>query len=146
MALDSQQVAETLVFDRDRLNALREQWLRLMELAVWGDVGSSKMGALGRMRKRLLEVGENLNTFVGDRGWIPRPREQLKSALGASVKLRDSLLSLERAAATTGGGADFAEFERLLLDFRRDLMALVEAHENRWATLLDSQYADEDDD
>ena len=145
MALDTREVAASFEFDPQRLETLRGQWLRLLDLAVWGDLHCPKMGALGRMRKRFLEIGENLRTFVGDRGWIPQPREQLKSALGASVKLRDSLLSLERAASLVDGGEDFAEFEQTLLAFRQDLMAFIEEQEGRWAELLDSQYADQDD-
>lgn len=142
MTLDRRQVSESLTFDPASVAALRQSWLRLMNIGVWGELSSPKIGAMARMRKRLLEVGENLRSLFAPRDWIPQPREQLKSALGSGIKLRDSLMALERAAALVEGGADFPEFEQVLLGFYRDLLALLEQYEARWAGLLDSQYGD----
>ena len=146
MAFDPARVSASFDFDRDVLAALRRDWLELLDLAVFGDVRSSKIGAVDRLRKRLLESGESLRSLTNDRGWIPHPREQIKGAMGASVKLRDVLLGLERAAQSVDGGRDFARFEQKLLGFRHALLQLLERHETQWATLLEEQYGDEDED
>ena len=144
MTFDTQKVEASFAFDPDTVAHLRQSWLKLLDTSVWGDVTSTKIGAVARMRKRLLEVGENMRSVTASRDWIPHPREQLKSGLGASVKLRDSLLGLERAAATLEGGEDFKDFEAALLTFRRELLMLLEQHEAWWAELLDSQYDEEE--
>ncbi|NIR60981.1 MAG: hypothetical protein GWO02_16450 [Gammaproteobacteria bacterium] len=146
MGIDPEAVERTFAFDRGRVAGLRARWARLMELAVWGELKAAKVGAVPRLRKRLLELGEDLRSVVSDRRWIPRPRERVKGALGASLKLRDTLLGLERAAKLVEGGADFERFEHELLDFRRRLLELVEPHESMWGELLESQYAGEDGD
>ena len=146
MALDPAQVATSLRFDAEAVTDLRARWLRLLDTAVWGELKSVRMGALARMRKRLLELGENLRSLTADRAWIPQPRERVKSAMAAALNLRDTLLGLERAAHAVEGGADFAGFERELLEFRRRLLQLLERHEHAWAELLESQYAGGTDD
>ncbi len=143
--LDPQQVAQSFRFDPQAAQDLRARWLRLVDLGVWGDLKSPRLGALARMRKRLLETGENLRSLLSDRSWIPQPREQVKSALGACVKLRDGLLDLERAARLVEGGADFARFESELLALRAALLRLLEHHERAWAELLEGLYADPED-
>lgn len=140
MGLDSERVAQSFRFDAASVRELRGGWARLMEFAVWGELKSARIGALPRLRKRVLETGENLRSLVADRGWIPQPREQVKSALGACVKLRDGLLDLERAARLVEGGADFARFEAELLEFRAGLLRLLERHEGLWAGLLEGLY------
>lgn len=145
MTFDQKQLAQSFMFDPDAVKRLREAWRELMDLSVWGDLHAGKIGAVARLRKRLLEVGENMRSFVASRDWIPHQREQLKSGLGSSVKLRDSLLSLERAAVSLESGEDFKGFEALLLGFRQELLTLMEKHEAQWAALLDSQYAEEEE-
>ncbi|MEJ2479312.1 MAG: hypothetical protein P8Y78_03875 [Acidihalobacter sp.] len=146
MAFDPDRVSASFDFDRDQVAALRRNWLTLLDLAVFGDIRSSKIGAVDRLRKRLLESGEGLRSLTNDRSWIPQPREQIKGAMGASVKLRDVLLGLERAAQSVDGGADFTRFEETLLGFRHELLRLVEHHEALWAMLLEEQYNDDADD
>ncbi len=146
MALDAQQVAVSFQFDPEQVADLHSRWLRLLDLSVWGELKSAQMGVLPRLRKRLLELGENLRSLLSDRTWIPQPREQVKGAMGASLRLRDSLGDLERAAALIEGGADFPQFERGLLEFRQRLLTLMEGHEHVWAGLLDSQYSDDVED
>lgn len=143
--LNNEQIAASFNFDPATTTALREQWRRLIEIAVWGELRIAKLGALPRLRKRLLEVGENLHSLFASRDWIPQPREQLKSALGTSVKLRDSLMDLERTAVGLETSPDMAEFEPLLLAFRQTILALVERHEAQWAGMLDSQYSEADE-
>ncbi len=142
MQLNEQSVSAALSFDAEQIQRLRGQWLHLLDLAVWEELCFDKLGALSRLRKRLLEVGENLRSLSAGRDWIPQPRERLKSALGSSIKLRDSLLALERVATLLAGGEAAAEFQRCLLSFRQELLAFLEQYENHWAELLDSQYDD----
>jgi hypothetical protein len=142
--MDKEKVAASFAFDPEQVAALRTRWLELLDLAVWGDLKSARIGAVPRLRKRLLELGEHLRSLVSDRTWIPQPREQVKGAMGASLNLRESLLNLERAAVLLEGGADFPQFEQGLLDFRGRLLTLMERHEALWGDLLESQYREDD--
>ena len=148
MAFDENLVRQSFDFDPVQTDELRARWLALMELCVWGELKSQTLGALPKLRKRLLEVGENLRSVLNDRGWIPQLRERIKGAMAASLNLRDALLQLERAAKVVDGGADFARFEQDVLAFRQALLVFMEHHERLWGDLLESQYAeplDEDD-
>ncbi|MBD3619327.1 MAG: hypothetical protein HUJ28_07635 [Chromatiales bacterium] len=150
MPFDEQRVAESFAFDPAQIDALRTGWRDLLDLAVWGDLKTQKIGAVPRLRKRLLELGENLRSVINDRRWIPQERERIKGAMGAMLNLRDALLQLERAAQVIDGGEDFARFETDLLDFRQQLLVFIEKHERLWGDLLESLYDepldDEDDD
>ena len=117
---------------------LRAQWLRLMELALWGELKSARLGAAGKLRKRLLELGERLASLCADRAWIPRPREQLKNALASALNLKDALLQVEQSAQGLEGGAGHADFEAALIAFHRDLLGGLAERENLWAALLDA--------
>lgn len=145
MSINQQDVLNTLAFDPEQLEQLRHRWSALMEQSVWGELQLSKIGALPRLRKRILELGEVLASLFADRSWIPQPREQLKNALGTSVKLRDALLALERSAVLINGGAGRETFEAELLEFRQQLLQLLEKHEAQWAALLETQYEEQDD-
>ncbi len=123
---------------------LRAQWLALMELAVWGELKATRLGGAGKLRKKLLELGERLVSLAADRAWIPRPREQLKNALASALNVKDALLQLEQSAQGVEGGADRPAFEAALIRFHRDLLAGLAERENHWATLLDA-LAEEDD-
>ncbi len=142
MTFDPDRVNASFAFEEGILQTLRQEWIELLDVAVFGDIRANKLGAIDRLRKRLLECGEGLHSLTNDRSWIPHPREQIKSAMGSSVKLRDTLLGLERAAQTLNGGVDFPAFEKKLLHFRHTLLKLIENHENQWASLLDEQYND----
>lgn len=140
MSWDQTQVERSFDFDREQVAELRTRWLQLIEISVWGDLKGTNIGALPRLRKRMLELGEHLRSLLTRRDWLSQPREQVKSAMASSVNLRETLLNLERAAKLVGGGGDFARFERDLLDFRRRLLRLMEKHEMQWGTLLEWQY------
>lgn len=140
MSLDSRRVADSFSFDGEEVAELRRRWLSLLDRAVWDDLSADKLGGLPRLRKRMLELGENLRSVISDKGWIPHPREQIKSATAACLNLRESLLNLERAAKHLSKGEGVREFESDLIEFRRLLLAFVERHEARWCRLLDSQY------
>ena len=148
MPFDEQLVRQSFDFDPEQIQDLRRRWIALLELGVWGDLKSQKIGAIPRLRKRLLETGENLRSVVNDRSWIPQVRERIKGAMAASLNLRDALLHLDRAAQVVDGGEDFADFERDILEFRHNLLAFMEKHEQQWGDLLESQYDEpvEDDD
>lgn len=148
MPFDEKRVAESFDFDADQIMDLRTRWRDLVDLAVWGDLKTQKIGAVPRLRKRLLELGENLRSVVNDRSWIPQERERIKGAMGAMLNLRDALLQLERAAQVVDGGSDFTRFEANILEFRQHLLVFVEKHEKLWGDLLESLYdeAIEEDD
>lgn len=137
--MDSETVKQALVIDPGWVRSARQVWLALIELAVWGDLGSSSLGASPRVRKRVLEVGEKFRSLAADRAWIPHPREQVKNALACALGLKDSLSELERTATSLDRGADLDAFFEGLRELR-SLVAGIEPLEGRWAQLLDSQY------
>lgn len=145
MGLNQDDVTAALTFDYEKIAAFKVSWLRLMELSVWGDVSINKIGAMPRLRKRLLEIGENIQSLIAARAWIPHPREQLKSALGASIKLRDSITAVDTLITQVDGGRQRNEFLPLWQELKTSLTTFVAEHENRWANLLDSQLADTDE-
>lgn len=122
----------------------RAAWLELMELAVFGDMRASRLGTMGRLRKRVLDVGEKLRSFTNDRGWIPHPREQLKNALGSALSLKESLGLLAASAAEADGGAGRERFQTRLAELKQ-LVEELEPKQNAWAALLDSQYRQGED-
>ena len=146
MPWDETQVERSFDFDPAQVTDLRARWLQLIEISVWGDLKSTNIGALPRLRKRMLELGEHLRSLLTRRDWLSQPREQVKSAMASSVNLREALLNLERAAKLVNGGDDFARFERGLLDFRQRLLRLMEKHEMQWGELLEQQYDEPVDD
>ena len=120
------------------IKELRTHWLALMDFAVWGDIKSDKLGAVSRLRKRLLDLGERLRSVAADRTWIPKARERLKNALGSCLNLRDSLVATERAAQDLTGGTDLQAFSEQLIAFHRLVQTELQAHETAWATALES--------
>ncbi|TCV84693.1 hypothetical protein [Sulfurirhabdus autotrophica] len=142
--MDAEAVRKSVTLDPQWANELKQAWLALMELTVWGDVKSTRLGAMGKLRKKTLDLGEKLKSLAADREWIPHPRERVKNALGSSFNLRDSLLQLERAAKDVDGGSELASFSQLMIRLHTLIVPPLEILENQWATLLDSQYQDED--
>lgn len=141
--MDANEVRDAVTLDPAWVDELRARWTALMELAVWGEVKSSRLGATSRMRRRLLEVGEKLRSLAAEREWIPHPREQVKNALGSAYSLKDALLQFERAAQDVDGGADADAFSAQAVALHQSITRALPALENRWAALLDSQYLDE---
>lgn len=142
------------MFDREEVNAtlalpetwrteLRARWLRLQELSVWGDLKSGQIGALPKLRKRVLDVGEKLRSVCNDRAWIPHPREQIKNALGSSLNLLDARKKLEETARDLDGGADLAAFQTELAALRDALDHVLGPRDQRLAALLDRQYGED---
>ncbi|WP_017925183.1 hypothetical protein [Thioalkalivibrio sp. HL-Eb18] len=145
MPFDPQQLEASFAFDPETTRDLRERWSRLITNAVWGDLKTGTIGAVPRLRKRLLELGENLRSLLSDRAWIPHERERVKGAMAAALNLRDSLQQTDRAAKLLNGGEDFAAFEADYLAFRKALLTFLEQHEQVWGDLLESLYDDAPD-
>lgn len=137
--MDNEAIKQALVLDAEWKGRARQTWLILMDLAVWGNLSSSRLGIITRVRKRTLEVGEKLKSLTGDRNWIPHPREQLKNALASALHLNDSLNELARIAGELDNGADLGAFGANLAELRHLVQDLAPL-EQRWAQLLDSQY------
>lgn len=117
---------------------IESQWTRLMALAVWGDLKCANIGALPKLRKRVLDLGEKWRSLFNDRSWIPHPRERLKNILGSALSLRDSLQATERATQDLIGGADLAQFNAVFAHLRRAIVEDIAQREHAWATALDS--------
>lgn len=85
------------VFDRAEREALRRDWLQLIDLSVWGRLQAARLGALPRLRKRVAELGERLAAIDAPRSWIPQARDRLKSALATALAARDTLAQCAQA-------------------------------------------------
>ena len=143
--LDPQEVQASMAFDSDQIAALRARWSRLMELAVFGDLKAREIGALPKLRKRLLDYGEKIRSLFNDRSWIPQPREQVKSVLTASLDVRDKLQAVEKEVDLLKGGTDLDAFRNEFDGLRDELVALMEEREARWKDLLNQLYDGYDD-
>lgn len=134
--MNEYEVTTALALDAAWVAALRAGSVALLELAVWGDVTSSRLGAVARLRKRALELADRLRAVTADRGWIPRPREQLKNALASALAARDALNAVENSVREIDGGRDLVVLKQQLDKLASELDRLNELG-SRWATLLD---------
>ena len=123
--------------DPEWMAHVRKRWLRLMEIAVWGDLRSRSPGSAGKVRRRTLEMGEKWRSVFNDRTWIPQVRQRAKNFLGSVLSLRDSLLSLEKAAKDLEGGADYAEFAQILAEMGQAVTGPLAERENKLAAALE---------
>jgi len=123
--------------DPEWMGHVRKRWLRLMEIAVWGDLRSRSPGSVGKVRRRTLEMGEKWRSVFNDRAWIPQVRQRAKNFLGSVLGLRDSLLSLEKAAKDLEGGADYAEFAQILAEMGQAVTGPLAERENKLAMALE---------
>jgi len=139
MALDADAVDRALACDPDWLAALRRDWLALADLAVWGGAQSSKLGALPRLRKRIMELGERLASLGAPRGWIPQPRERLKSALATAIAAGGLLEQCAQALAELDAGAARDALAAALGGLSQRARAPLDELAARWAGMLDSQ-------
>lgn len=149
MSVTPQDVKAAIALDPAWRDEIHGQWLRMMELVVWGDLKAASPSAGSRLRKRVLELGEKSRSLFNDREWIPQPREQLKNLLGACLSFRDSLTLLEKAAQDINAGADHGEFLRLLEGLSQMAAGPLRERENAWAALLERvnvQAREEDED
>lgn len=123
-------------FDPALMAHIKKQWLLLIEIAVWGDIKSDKIGLTSKFRKRVLDLGERLRSLEADRSWIPQEREQLKNLLGSCLSMRDALLLAERTAQDLNGGQDLARLTHSLISLHKTIMTDLQKHENEWAQAL----------
>lgn len=130
--------ASTKVFDTAEREALRREWLTLVDLAVWGSAESQQLGALPRLRKRVIELGERLAAVDAPRGWIPRPRERLKSALAGVLAARESLAQCAQAIDAIDAGATRQALGAALEHLRRRVEPRMLATAEDWARQLEA--------
>ena len=137
-AMITESEASTQVFDAAERDALRREWLTLLDLAVWGGAQSQQLGALPRLRKRIVELGERLAAIDAPRGWIPRPRERLKSALAGVLAAREALAQCAQAIDAIDTGATQRALGDALgrLQQRADARMLATAQD--WARQLEA--------
>lgn len=141
MALDADAVELALACDAEWLAELRRDWLALADVAVWGGAQSSRLGALPKLRRRIIELGERLAALGAPRGWIPQPRERLKSALATAIAAGELLEQCAQMIAELDAGAARDELAAALAALSRRTRARLDEHSARWAELLDSQLA-----
>lgn len=142
-----EEVRTLVTLDEQWRSEIRATWLELIDVALWGDLKGANVGAIPKVRKRILDLGEKWRSLFNSRDWIPQPREQIKNALASSANLRETLLLLERASKEIEGGADFKDFERTLILLHKAVVGPLRDMENQWAAALDAvnQRALEDD-
>ncbi len=143
MAFDEAEVTVWVQPGNAQVQEWREQWLALMELALWGELKSSKIGALGKFRRRLLECGEKLRSYVADRSWIPHPREQIKNCLSSGLQLRESLEKVAELLGQLETGAALVPLRSLWDNLAKNLLADLHEREERLVVLLNTQYGEE---
>ena len=143
MPFDPREVETALALPDGWGDGMHRRWLRLMELAVWGDLKTRQIGLLPKLRKRCLELGERCRSVLNDPAWIPHPRERIKHALGSSLGLEDALAKLEESARLLDGGNDLDAFRAELEACRAERDSVLGPRDGRLATLLDSQYGEE---
>ncbi len=127
---------EDVVLPAGLIATARAQWVMLMDLAVWGDLKSEQLGLLGKLRKRILDLGERLKSLDGDRAWIPKRRERIKNLLGSCLSARDALLQAERVAQGVTGGRDIEKLSEVFVALHKLITSDLQGHENAWAETL----------
>jgi hypothetical protein len=141
--LDRNEVDRALRLDPDWAERCRTLWVELVATAVFGDLRSPRVGALPRLRKRVLDAGERLRALFADRAWIPQPRERLKSALASALALKEVLDELAAGAGELDG-ADRERFAAILAQLRAAALDSITPRANEWALLLDRRTAEEE--
>jgi hypothetical protein len=126
------------VFDRAERDALRRDWLRLIDLSVWGELKAARLGALPRLRRRVAELGELLAAIDAPRDWIPQSRERLKSALATALAARDTLAQCAQALDEMEPGAARDALRVALERVEQCCAPRIAASTERWARRLDA--------
>jgi hypothetical protein len=129
---------ELQVFDRAERDALRRDWLDLVDRCVWGGVQATRLGALPRLRKRVAELGERLAALDAARAWIPRRRERLKSALATALAAREALAQCGQALEDAALGAERDALRAALERIERRCAPRIAASTERWAQRLEA--------
>jgi hypothetical protein len=141
--IDAAEADAALALDDGWRAAVRAAWMRIADLAVFGDLRAGAIGALPRLRKRVLDLGERLRALAAPRDWIPQPRERLKNALAAAIGARDALAEVRSQAADLTG-ADAAAFQAALGKLAGAIEPVLGERANAWATLLARRGGDDD--
>jgi hypothetical protein len=141
--IDAAEADAALALDDSWRAAVRASWMTIADLAVFGDLRAGTIGALPRLRKRVLDLGERLRALAAGRDWIPQPRERLKNALAAAIGARDALAEVRGQAAGLTG-ADAAAFQAALETLAGALEPVLGERANAWATLLARRDGDDD--
>ncbi|WP_414040421.1 hypothetical protein ACJU26_15100 [Acidithiobacillus sp. M4-SHS-6] len=143
MEFDLVAVQEAVTVSGECRERWRKDWVALMELAVWGDLRSQQIGLAGKLRKRILEFGERLRSYVSDRSWIPHPRDQIKNALSTSLQLREVMEKVDEVLCPFAEGADLARLQSFWQAFSARLMTDITEREGALVALLNQQYQEE---
>jgi len=138
MVLDPEALDRALAFEPSRLEALRRDWGAVVDLAVWMPPGSGKLGALPRLRKRALDLGERLAALGASRAWIPHSRERAKSALAAALAVVQALEQFEATLAEVEAGVEREALARAFAALRADAEQPIREYGNRCARLLEA--------
>lgn len=132
--------------DEEETAALRALWLALAGPLVWGGLESPRLGALPKLRRRVLELGERLASLAQPPAWLPGPRARLKSALATALAAREALAQCEQARADLGPGGERAAFDAAWQALSAQVERSLDARCARWATMLETLESDEHDD
>jgi len=141
MQLDAESADRALACDAGWLRALRRDWLAVVEAATWGGAQSARLGALPRLRKRILELGERLAALAAPPEWIGHPRERLKSALAAALAVRELLAQCTQGLAELEAGAPRDALGTALAALTAGVDERLDDYAGRWASMLDAQLA-----
>lgn len=142
--LDPAEVDAALALDPRRCDEARARWTRIAALAVFGDLRADGIGALPRLRKRVLDLGERLRALLAGRDWIPQPRERLKNALASALAADEALAAVESGAAALHGGSDRDALAAEVAALRATLAPVLHVQANGWAALLARRAPDDD--
>jgi len=145
MAVSEADLVDAFDFTEAERAAIESTWRALMGDAVWLDLHAGRVGALPRLRKRILELGESARSALEAADWLP-PRERLRSALATTLKLRDTLETVERGLEGLDGGADREAFVARFAELRSLLDSTLEPREARWAAILEAGSGIDEDD
>jgi hypothetical protein len=135
---DAERVARALAPDVVWQSELRQAWLRVAETAVWGGIESAQLGAVPRLRKRVLELGEKLALLGAPAQWLAAPRERLKSALATALAAQTLLAQCEATLAQLAPGEARDALEAALAALAGSARDTLARRAESWANLLDA--------
>lgn len=108
---------------------MQSSWIELIRCLMFGDVSSSRLGALPKARRQALHTGKRLAALLASRDWIPHPRERLKNALASALTLREALVQLEGALRDLDRGTECRALQAYLIDLGHVIDAKLASHE-----------------
>lgn len=106
MPLDADALDRALALSPSLLAGLRRDWGEVIDLAVWSTLDSGRLGAVPRLRKRALQVGERIAALGASRAWIPHSRERAKSALASALAAVEAIEQFETESGALKPGAE----------------------------------------